>query len=154
MKSLLYHSHAELKRVTKQVVTGYNKASMKLRAWDEQTFFYALRTLHTHLRSMKKEIPGVRKSNDIESVHKMRVACRRFLTPLEVFADLFPAKSVKSWRKSNRRILRTLRQERDAGIQKEYKRLYQEFTVYWDFLKKENFWERFAELTAVSMEAP
>lgn len=135
MKSLLYHSHAELKRVTKQVVTGYNKASMKLRAWDEQTFFYALRTLHTHLRSMKKEIPGVRKSNGIESVHKMRVACRRFLTTLEVFADLFPAKSVKAWRKSNRR-------------------LYQEFTVYWDFLKKESFWERFAELTAVSMEAP
>ena len=42
----------------------------------------------------------------------------------------------------------------EQNKRKEYERLYQEFTVYWDFLKKESFWERFAELTAVSMEAP
>jgi CHAD domain-containing protein len=93
---------------------------MEFRTRDEQSLFYALRTLHAHLRSIKKEIPGVRKGNDVESVHKMRVACRRLLTALEVFADLLPSKSVETWRKSVRRILCALRQARDADIQVDF----------------------------------
>ena len=69
---------------------------------------------------MKKEIPCVRKGKDVESIHKMRVACRRLLTVLEVFEDLLPVKSMKAWRKSVRRILRTLRQARDADVQTDF----------------------------------
>ncbi len=69
------------------------------------------------LRSLAKETEGVREAEDIEFIHRMRVASRRIRSCLPLFEECFPPKKYSEWRKEIRNITRTLREARDADVQ-------------------------------------
>ena len=63
------------------------------------------------------EIAGVRADDDIEHVHRMRVASRRLRAALPLFAECFPEKGYRSWTKQIKTITRALGAARDTDVQ-------------------------------------
>ncbi len=69
------------------------------------------------LQGFTSEVDGVRRSDDIENVHRMRVASRRIRSVLSIFGDAFPRKKLDSWTKQARRMTRALGAARDTDVQ-------------------------------------
>ncbi len=59
----------------------------------------------------------MREAEDIEFIHRMRVASRRIRSCLPLFEECFPSKKYRQWRKEIRNITRALREARDADVQ-------------------------------------
>jgi CHAD domain-containing protein len=78
---------------------------------------FAVRQLLPRLDALSKEIEGVRAGEDIEYLHRMRVASRRLRAALPVFASCFPARKYARWLTDIRRITRVLGDARDADVQ-------------------------------------
>jgi putative phosphoesterase len=74
-------------------------------------------TLTNLLKALESQVEGVRKSNDIEYIHKMRVASRRIRAALPLFANCFPKKSYKKWLKEIKGVTRILGSARDTDVQ-------------------------------------
>jgi CHAD domain-containing protein len=74
-------------------------------------------TLRPLTRSLAREIEGVREAEDIEFIHRMRVASRRIRSCLPLFEECFPSRKYKEWRKEIRNITRALREARDSDVQ-------------------------------------
>lgn len=74
-------------------------------------------SLLTLLKAMEGQIEGVREREDIEYIHKMRVASRRIRAALPLFKDCFPKKDYKRWLSEIRNVTRFLGQARDADVQ-------------------------------------
>lgn len=66
------------------------------------------------------EIEGVKKAEDIEAVHRMRVATRRLRSALPVFGPYLAPRRFETWRKRIRGITRALGAARDADVQIEH----------------------------------
>jgi len=66
---------------------------------------------------IRPEVEGVREGQDIEYIHRMRVATRRLRTALEVFADCLPAKKISNWQGHIRSLTRALGEARDTDVQ-------------------------------------
>ncbi len=79
--------------------------------------YLAARWFHKHSTRLAKQLPGIRKAEDIEYVHRARVASRRLRAALELFADWPSPKQHKRWRKHIRRIGRSLGTARDMDVQ-------------------------------------
>ena len=84
---------------------------------DAATRVLAAEAMLKRLEAMAGEADGVALADDVECVHRMRVASRRLRTALELFGDCFPARRVKGWAKEVRRITKSLGQARDADVQ-------------------------------------
>ena len=84
---------------------------------DADFCFHGARTLLKHLHTMMGMIDGVRQNEDIECVHRMRVASRRLRSLLPLFIDCLPPKQHARWRKQLRRVARALGRARDADVQ-------------------------------------
>jgi CHAD domain-containing protein len=69
------------------------------------------------LDAFSKEIEGVKTAQDIEHIHRMRVASRRLRAALPLFASCFPEKKYQQWMQEIQRITRTLGEARDTDIQ-------------------------------------
>lgn len=67
--------------------------------------------------ALSTEIAGVREADDIEHVHRMRVASRRLRAALPLFASCFPEKDFRSWMHGIKRITRALGDARDTDVQ-------------------------------------
>ena len=78
--------------------------------------------LRRHLAALRKRLKGVRRGDDVEDIHQVRVASRRLRAGLAVFGDLWPAKTVKQWRRQIRRLMRSLGEARDQDVQIEFLR--------------------------------
>ncbi|UCF15868.1 MAG: CHAD domain-containing protein [Phycisphaerales bacterium] len=76
--------------------------------------------LRTQLDALMDAMGGIRDGEDIEHVHQSRVATRRIRAALGMFADCFPPKTVKRWRKQIRRLTRGLGLARDKDVQIEF----------------------------------
>jgi CHAD domain-containing protein len=63
------------------------------------------------------EIDGALICDDIEYVHRMRVASRRLRNALEVFEEYFPENCAKKWRNEMKGITKALGNARDLDIQ-------------------------------------
>lgn len=74
-------------------------------------------TLRRHSESIQKHLDGAAEGKDPESIHQVRVGCRRLRTALRVFVDCLDASHVRRWRKETKRLLKSLRQVRDVDIQ-------------------------------------
>ena len=83
----------------------------------ESYCLFGAKTLLKRLQDVVKEIDGVRKSEDIECIHDMRVATRRMRSALALFERCLPGKSSKKWNKEMRRVTRALGTARDADVQ-------------------------------------
>jgi CHAD domain-containing protein/alkylated DNA nucleotide flippase Atl1 len=84
---------------------------------DADFCFHSARTLLKYLNTMMGMIDGIRQNEDIECLHRMRVASRRLLSLLPLFSDCLPPKHRTRWRKQLRRVTRALGKARDADVQ-------------------------------------
>jgi CHAD domain-containing protein len=85
----------------------------------EQTgtrFFCAGRLLPL-VDAFSGEISGVRAAQDIEYIHRMRVASRRLRAALPLFAACFPKKKYSAWLQEIKTITRALGKARDMDVQ-------------------------------------
>lgn len=78
---------------------------------------FGTEVLLKHLQALTQEIEGVRQAQDIECIHKMRVASRRLRSALALFQDSLPPKKFPVWQKQVRRITRALGAARDTDVQ-------------------------------------
>jgi CHAD domain-containing protein len=63
------------------------------------------------------EISGVKEAQDIEYIHRMRVASRRLRAALPLFSTCFTDKQYLKWMQEITRITRALGEARDADVQ-------------------------------------
>src|SRR5574340_203211 len=81
---------------------------------------YGAGVLLTHLTSLVQEMSGVRRGDDIEAVHRMRVATRRLRATLPLFGPSLAGKRHLEWIKTARGITRALGEARDSDVQIEH----------------------------------
>jgi CHAD domain-containing protein len=70
-----------------------------------------------HLEALQIEIPGVRQAEDIECIHRMRVASRRLHNAMTLFTDCLPSRKKIEWLKETRQVRRALGAARDLDVQ-------------------------------------
>ncbi len=78
---------------------------------------YLAERVLTLIPRLKKEIPGVREGEDIEHIHRMRVASRRIRATLALFEGCLRDREFRRMRRSVRGITRALGEARDADVQ-------------------------------------
>ena len=81
------------------------------------TAIYGASLILRHLDALVVEITGVRAAQDIEYIHRMRVASRRLRNALPIFQSALPFKKMGPWGKEIRRITRSLGAARDLDVQ-------------------------------------
>lgn len=79
--------------------------------------FLAARYLRKQIKQLAGQIEGIQKASDIEFIHRARVASRRLRAGLRLFAECFPARQARAWRKQIRRLTRSLGEARDKDVQ-------------------------------------
>jgi CHAD domain-containing protein len=81
---------------------------------------YGAGILLRQVRSLEADLPNLSASggqNDIEPIHRLRVASRRLRTALPLFAGCLPTRKVKIWTGEIRRIIPALGAARDLDVQ-------------------------------------
>jgi CHAD domain-containing protein len=68
-------------------------------------------------RQLIGQLDGVRQADDIEFVHRARVASRRLRAALRIFDDCFASKKLARWRREIRRLTKELGAARDKDVQ-------------------------------------
>ena len=79
--------------------------------------WYGMRRLPPLLDAFTKEIDGVKTSDDIEYIHRMRVASRRLRAALPLFRTCFSQKQYRKWMQEITAITRALGEARDTDVQ-------------------------------------
>ena len=69
------------------------------------------------MEAAARQTQAVRRNDDVDAVHDMRVASRRLRTALELFEDRLPERKARLWGKTIRRVTRALGQARDTDVQ-------------------------------------
>jgi CHAD domain-containing protein len=77
------------------------------------------------LEAFAKEITGVKAAEDIEYIHRMRVASRRLRAALPLFQSCFLKKQYAKWTEEIKEITRALGEARDCDVQIAYLTKYQ-----------------------------
>ena len=78
---------------------------------------HGAKTMLQYLDAMMGTIDGVRENEDIEYLHRMRVASRRLRSLLPLVSECLPTKQAVRWRRRLRRVTRALGDARDADVQ-------------------------------------
>ncbi len=78
------------------------------------------RYLRKQVRQLLSQMTGLRESDDIEFVHRARVACRRLRAVLQMSRDCLPRKHYRLWRKEIRKLLKGLGEARDKDVQADF----------------------------------
>jgi len=84
---------------------------------DASYALFGAEALLKRLQALTQEVDGVRQAQDIECVHRMRVASRRLRSALALFEECLPRKKLPDWQKQIRRITRALGAARDTDVQ-------------------------------------
>ena len=87
---------------------------------EKKYYVFAVEILEKYLKKISAEISGTVKADDIEHVHRMRVATRRLRTAMELFKGCFQRKTLRCFKKILPRITNTLGAARDTDVQIEY----------------------------------
>jgi CHAD domain-containing protein len=87
---------------------------------DESYRLLAAGFLRRQAKRLAGQLDGVRKAEDIEFVHRARVASRRLRAAMRMFRDCFDARQFKRWRKQIRRVTTGLGDARDRDVQIEF----------------------------------
>jgi CHAD domain-containing protein len=85
---------------------------------DESFCLFGAEAVLKRLEALEQEINGVCKADDIECIHRMRVASRRLRSTFAIFEECF--KNTKQWRRQIRSITRILGSARDLDVQIEF----------------------------------
>ncbi|MDO9549571.1 MAG: CHAD domain-containing protein [Methanoregula sp.] len=89
------------------------------------TCLFGKKRLLPLLEAFAKEIDGVKAAEDIEYIHRMRVASRRLRAALPLFCSCFAKKPYAKWSEELRTITRALGDARDCDVQIAYLQKYQ-----------------------------
>jgi CHAD domain-containing protein len=84
---------------------------------DESTCRFGTGVLLKHSQALQQEIEGVRLGQDIEYIHRMRVASRRLRSALPIFAGCFSARKISAWTREVKQITVALGNARDTDVQ-------------------------------------
>lgn len=84
---------------------------------DPDYCLYATKILLPLLMQLEKELEGVIRDDDIEYVHRSRVATRRIRAAFPLFSSCFPRKDGKKWEREIRVLTRALGDARDLDVQ-------------------------------------
>lgn len=85
---------------------------------DEGACIYGAGILLKHVQALSEEVAGVHAGEeDIEFIHRARVASRRLRAALPLFQSCLPQKKSLAWLKSIRGVTRALGEARDADVQ-------------------------------------
>jgi CHAD domain-containing protein len=84
---------------------------------DASYALFGAEALLKRLQALTQESGGVRQAEDIEYIHRMRVASRRLRAALDLFQDTLPRRKFAGWEKQVKRITRTLGTVRDTDVQ-------------------------------------
>jgi CHAD domain-containing protein len=85
--------------------------------FDQSTYTYSAVILDNHLNAIEQETTGIRTAQDIEYIHRMRVATRRLRTSLSIFSSCYGKKKVAAWQAEIRRVTLALGAARDTDVQ-------------------------------------
>lgn len=86
---------------------------------DQITRIYGAQIMLRQLQAMWGEVNGVLEANDIECIHRMRVASRRLRAAQAVFDQLVFRRNYRKWERAIRGVTRALGAARDLDIQLE-----------------------------------
>ncbi len=78
---------------------------------------FGRRIVAQRVDALLAEVEGARTGEDIEHVHRMRVASRRLRSALRIFGECFKGKKAKRWRKAARQVTASLGDARDLDVQ-------------------------------------
>jgi CHAD domain-containing protein len=85
---------------------------------DEGACIYGAGILLKHVQALSEEAAGVHAGEeDIEFIHRARVASRRLRAALPLFQSCLPVRKSPAWLKTIRRVTRALGEARDADVQ-------------------------------------
>lgn len=84
---------------------------------DPSFCLYGSAVLTRLLDALDGSLAGVRRDDDVEHVHRTRVASRRARAAMAVFRGCFPRAAFKRWRGEVRQLTAALGQARDADVQ-------------------------------------
>jgi len=87
-------------------------------------YLFAVNQIPQKLDAFLKEAEGVITNQDIEYLHRMRVASRRLRAALPLLAEKFPKKTYQRWTREIRKITRILGEARDLDVQLEFLKKY------------------------------
>ena len=83
---------------------------------DHQVCAFGASALLGHLQSIQNEWEGVRQAQDIECIHRMRVATRRFRSVFEIFSTCLPKKKRGLWQTEISALTKSLSKARDLDV--------------------------------------
>jgi CHAD domain-containing protein len=84
---------------------------------DASILAYGAGVLMTQVDALVGEMDGVRQAQDIEYIHRMRVASRRLRNALVLFGPNLPKKKLAGWQKPILKITKSLGAARDLDVQ-------------------------------------
>lgn len=79
---------------------------------------YSAETLLKLLPTLEGQIDGVKKSEDIECLHKLRVTSRRIRAAMPLFKICYPRKLFKIWLNEIKKVTKFLGEARDLDVQR------------------------------------
>ncbi|MCE5295822.1 MAG: CHAD domain-containing protein [Euryarchaeota archaeon] len=85
---------------------------------------FAARTMLRQLAELESEMNGATEGDDVEFVHRSRVASRRLRASLTIFEECCPRGEHKGWTKGIKRVTRSLGAARDLDVQIDFLRGY------------------------------
>lgn len=77
----------------------------------------AAKYVRKQAKQLRAQFDGICAAEDIEFVHRARVASRRLRAAIRIFGECFNCKQVKRWKKAIRRIRSELGEGRDKDVQ-------------------------------------
>jgi len=77
---------------------------------------FGAETILNRVGELEKQIAGAKNSDDIEYVHRLRVASRRVRTALNIFTECLPPKQVRKWKKTIRKVTVSCGAARDTDV--------------------------------------
>ncbi len=81
------------------------------------TCIFGVQRILPLLDAFLHEIDGVRSGEDIEHIHRMRVASRRLRAALPLFESCFPPRNFRMWMQELQKVTRALGDARDTDVQ-------------------------------------
>ena len=84
---------------------------------DESYRFLAAKYVRRQAKQLAEQLEGVRAAEDVEFVHRARVASRRLRAAMRMFRDCFDAQQWKRWRRHLRRVTAGMGDARDKDVQ-------------------------------------
>ena len=85
---------------------------------------FAARQILPKLDAFSKEVEGVKAAQDIEYLHRLRVASRRLRAALPLLSGCYPEKKFQKWTAEIKRMAGMLGEARDLDVQIEFLKKY------------------------------